>query len=644
MLIHLVFYLLTVTSSTFSSPQTTVSNHYFKQVSSVTPGSFTIGEVVVTARRVLPSTRLYIRKQDIEEKGAISLEKISNLTPVINTQQTSRGDTYIYLSGFNHKEIQIYLDGIPVYIPYNGDIGADILKLINVEKIVIEPVLPSLFYGPNAMGGAVNILSASPEEGLHGKGVAEISSSWGKSFKLILGDRSGHLYGGASTYLWKDPGFILSKKFHSSLNENGGLRENSYSNGYSFFGYTGYQDEEDFLTVRYYKTSMEKGVPPEVNSTRPRYWKFTDWEKDFLNLVGKKHFKKFLLRFNSAYTGYYNVLDSYDNSYYTTQTRRYAFHSTYDDYTLLDTLTGSMSIGEASISTMLLYRKDIHREQSDYNKEWEKYGQELYSTAVRATFQHKKLIFLTEGRYDYLAAFKYHNSQATNYRFGTRYLTDSGKIDIIFGSTTRFPTMKEKYSHHHGKSIPNPDLKPESQTAVVLKYQNDFSNHFLLTTYAFYSRIRNLIQSKYVDENITQNQNIAKAEIEGFYVFAEYFQSNMNISGSLTGTWAKDLTNNLHLPYRPRWKINISGDYSIWKIKINCGINGEFINFYQDEKNGEIKKLPSWYTVDMGSEFNFSSNFSAYFRVENVFDRNYETEQGFPAPGRMIYAGIRGKF
>ena len=644
-MIHVILlYFLAVTFPVNTT--TSIQNQYDKNIITIQNESpFSIGEVVITGKKPVAGVRVELKRTTIAGTGIKSSDNLAEISPLLNVEDTSRGDRYIYLSGYNYKEIQLYLDGVPFYIPYSGDIGADIVKLISIEKIVIEPILPSLFYGPNAMGGAINILSRTPEEGIHGRVNLEYSSYNEKNGILSISGREKGGYGSVNLYAWNSPGFPLSHKFTPDLNEDGGLRENSYSRGYTFFGTAGYEKSgENFITLRYYKTSMEKGVPPEVGSERPRYWRFTDWEKELVNLVGRKSLPgNYYIRLNSAYVGYYNVLDSYDDSTYSTQTRRYAFHSTYNDHSLWNSIMGGYQNNTLSYEGLLIYKKDIHREQPDYNEEWNERGEETYSAGLRFQLKRNKLLFSSEGRYDYLAAFGNPNIDALNYRFAVRYLLQQGEISAIFGSTTRFPTMKERYSYRLGRSLPNPDLRPEKQNSVLLTGNGRISN-LSVSGYIFYSRLTDLIESIYVEENILQNQNINKALIEGFYFDGETSFNSLEIKVAIQGLWAKNLTSDSPLPYRPRWKINALGKYSMGKFMLGMGLNAQYLTFYQDSHTNQLEKLPGWYTLMAFIEYRPVEKIVVYLRGTNLLDRNYETEKNFPAPGREIFAGIRGEF
>ncbi len=644
MLHMIIYYLIAVT---FPS-QTTFQTHrqYDKSViTKIQNQPISIGEVVVTGKRPTVSARIAIKNSTISNTGIKSSDLLSEITPILNVEDTSRGDRYIFLSGYDYKEIQLYLDGVPFYIPYSGDIGADIVKLVNIEKIIIEPILPSLFYGPNAMGGAINILSKSPREGIHGKADLEYSAFNAKYGTFYISGNKQGKYGSISLYGWDSPGFPLSNKFKPSLNENGGTRENSYTNGYTLFGTAGYElNDQDFVTLRYYRTSMAKGVPPEVGSNRPRYWRFTDWEKNLLNLVGRKSLgDHYYIRFNSAYIGYYNVLDSYDNSSYSTQTKKYAFHSTYNDYSLWNSLIGGYTSNLFNLDSILIYKKDIHKSQSDYDKPWKEEGEETYSAGIRAQIQKHPFIILGEGRYDYLAAFSHPNTNAINYRFAAKYLLQKGEISAIFGSTTRFPTMKERYSYRRGRSIPNPNLKPEQQNSILISAKGKIDSTHIYG-YIFYSKLSNLIESVYVKKDILQNKNIKKARLEGFYLEGMAKLDPFTLSIAIQGLWAKNLSDNSILPYRPRWKFNILGKYVWEKITLGMGVNAQYLTYYQDNYTLAIEKLPGWYTIMSFVEYSPITHLTIYARATNLLDRNYETDKGFPAPGREIFVGVQGEF
>jgi iron complex outermembrane receptor protein len=83
----------------------------------------------------------------------------------------------------------------------------------------------------------------------------------------------------------------------------------------------------------YYKTSSDKGLPPNVYpSERPRFWRFPEWEKTTYYFIGDSRITDNLsAKVRLYHDEYYNVLDAFDDANYTTQNASSSFHSTYDD-------------------------------------------------------------------------------------------------------------------------------------------------------------------------------------------------------------------------------------------------------------------------------------------------------------------------
>ena len=66
--------------------------------------------------------------------------------------------------GFNQRYVPVFFDGIPIYVPYDGYIDTGKLPTANLSEITLTKGNSSVLYGPNAMGGVVNILSKKTPE------------------------------------------------------------------------------------------------------------------------------------------------------------------------------------------------------------------------------------------------------------------------------------------------------------------------------------------------------------------------------------------------------------------------------------------------------------------------------------------------
>lgn len=63
------------------------------------------------------------------------------------------------IRSFKSTQIPVYTDGIPVYVPYDGNMDLGRFLTSDLSQISISKGVSSVLYGPNALGGAVNLVS-----------------------------------------------------------------------------------------------------------------------------------------------------------------------------------------------------------------------------------------------------------------------------------------------------------------------------------------------------------------------------------------------------------------------------------------------------------------------------------------------------
>src|SRR5690606_14646324 len=90
------------------------------------------------------------------------VEAVNLLPGVSITQLGSRNEGSIMVRGFNSLRTPVFYDGIPIYTPYDGTFDLSRFNTFDIEGISIEKGMVSVQYGPNTMGGAVNIISKKP--------------------------------------------------------------------------------------------------------------------------------------------------------------------------------------------------------------------------------------------------------------------------------------------------------------------------------------------------------------------------------------------------------------------------------------------------------------------------------------------------
>ena len=138
---------------------------------------FTLGEVVVEGERDTISkvtTVDTIKKETIDLNTATNVADALKAVPGVTMAIGSRNEKSLTIRGFTQRYIPVFYDGIPIYIPYDGyvDHGQTAHRACFADNRQQGHKLS--LYGPNTMGGVINIVSRKPEK----KFEADFDAGW----------------------------------------------------------------------------------------------------------------------------------------------------------------------------------------------------------------------------------------------------------------------------------------------------------------------------------------------------------------------------------------------------------------------------------------------------------------------------------
>ena len=138
---------------------------YAQQPSGDTVFSKQLDEVVITAQYgpVSPEKTLYkvktIDAKEIELQASTTLRDVLAQELNIDIYPHSVFGASIEMEGLSGENIKILIDGIPVTGRLNGILDLSQILLSNVERIEIVQGPASVFYGTDAAGGVINIIT-----------------------------------------------------------------------------------------------------------------------------------------------------------------------------------------------------------------------------------------------------------------------------------------------------------------------------------------------------------------------------------------------------------------------------------------------------------------------------------------------------
>ena len=450
--------------------------------------------------------------------------------------------TMVRIRGFDQKHVPIYLDGIPIYVPYDGYPDLSRFTTFDLSEMVISKGFTSVLYGPNTMGGAINLISRKPQKKIEFNAGAGGSVD-GYHVYGNVGTNQGLWYlQGSASYLSSE-GYILPDSYTPTAIEDGGTRDNSYKEDSKFSFKIGLTpNETDEYSLTYIKQHGKKGTPPydgTSSSVSTRYWRWPYWDKESVyfnsnTAIGSEN--NYYVKTRLFYDSFKNALNSYDDTTYTTQYKGYSFCSSYDDHTIGGSLeVGTYAIPYNTLKMAFHYKGDYHIEHNEGDPR-QHFHEDVYSIGLEDTIDvTDDLYFIAGVSYDYIDTVKAEDldddnnivdfdkksTDGVNPQLGMFYrVGDGGLAHASVAAKTRMPSIKDKFSYKMGKAEPNPDLDAERSINYEIGYKQEFNKTGKAEVTAFYYDISDYIDTVYISDSIYQNQNIGDVEEFGFELSA----------------------------------------------------------------------------------------------------------------------------
>ena len=616
-----------------------------------------MNEIVVTDNRLpvtMQASMYEMGREEIDGLDAAQPATILSFVPGLHVTRMAKNETTFKLRGFEQRQVSVFLDGVPISVPYDGYLDLSQLLGDNLETIRVARSASSSLYGKNTLGGSINIMSTDFADPTQLRARIE-----GSNHQRYLGTVNYHkiiddLAFAVNFAYEKGDDFRLSEEYKKTVNENGNKRENSSFEKINAAVKLQYNISSNHsLGFNYNLLDNSFNIPIESETSRPRYWQFPQWRKNVLSMNSKHIFSDwFLLRSTVYYDTYYNLLKSYDDADYSTQEQRWAWNSTYDDHSKGIILYPSFNLFNFGSSNFILsYKNDVHKE------EFRDFGFDKYETAswtagleqdIRVTEKDMFAVGLDASYLEALHAadlslrdpiLLYNGHVMFQHRFENNLATHAS-----FAKKTRFPTLKELYSERLGRAIANPELKEEKTLnfEIGLKYQ---MNENLVQVSAFRYNLTDLIVPIELGNETEQMQNIGKARFQGIELDSRFKLGKFNVLANYTFMQVENLTKNReskYLEYRPKHQANLIGQ---WRFLDNMHFalesNYTSHQYFNHPVTLAWKKFNDVVLVNLKYSYQVFNYLKWYLRFNNALDNDYASEYGVPSPGREIITGIK---
>lgn len=588
-----------------------------------------IKDVVVTGSQVslnrnnLPQTISVVTAEDIERSGHSELlPAVASMTPSFFVTQRSvmgcgvsngsAGQINIRGIGSGVRVLTMF-DGQPQWAGVFGHSLPDTYNASEVERIEIIRGSSSMLYGSNAMGGVINIITKSEkQEGLHSSAGASYGSYNTQRYNIATGHRGKKL------------------DFYLALDHNrtDGERENTAFKSTNGYAKLSYQISNPWrVTADVLYTTFFAENPGSIYAPMFDYW--GDVTRNTYSLSFTNRYEKTdgaIKIFSNQ--GKHTVNDGHLKD---ADPQQYLFHS--KDHVTGITAYQSARFFKGNVLTLGLDYKNWG------GKAWAKDVQgdkTINETAVYIAMQQSlwDVVTLNGGV-----------RLEMNDAYGNHFVPQLGAAIKASSSTTvklsyskgfRSPNIKELYMYMPA----NPDLLPEKvDTYDITLAQQLFSGVASVELTGYMVKGKNLIILA-PDGPKMKYRNAAKVENKGVE-----FTGRVNATKNLKFTAIYAYLNMKEAVLAsPEHQLSLNGYMNLkkWDFTLEYQLNH---GIYMEEK----PKSPYVWNRGFGLlnavvSYRPVKQLRLFVRGENLTDKPYTINYGFPMPGILVTGGVNVKF
>lgn len=578
--------------------------------------------VVVTATRTaqtvdssLAPVTVFTRS-DIERYQATSVEDLLRTVPGLSLSNNGgAGKTSAaFLRGAESDHTLVLLDGIKIGSATTGAAALSDIPIEQIERIEVVRGPRSSLYGSEAIGGVIQVFTRRGGGALQPS--ASITAGSNQTVKL-----AGNLSGGGER-AWFNAGV--------SGSETEGFNACRAQAATEFGGC--FTDEPDLDGYRNVAATVRGGYRFESGAQIEAYTLRSDGDVDY-----DGGFQNQSDNLQQAIGGrletpvsavWLMVLGAGRSSDESDNFKDGTFSSRFNTRRDVVSLQNDVTLTPTQLLTVGL---DYQKDEVDSTTVYEKTSRD-----TRAVFvQHQISLAKHDAQ---ISARRDHNEQFGDESTGSLawgYSFDSKlRATASFGTAFKAPTFNELYFPAFG----NPDLQPETARSVNLGLTSPwYGGRWSIN--GFQTEVDDLIA---FDATINAPSNVDQARLRGL---------ELELSQRING-WALNLAATLLdaenqssgsnkgklLPRRAERILAADIDRELGRYRFG----GRFFSAggrFDDLAN--TRKLGGYTTVDLRAEYRVSDAWRLQTRLENIFDKQYETAAFYNQPGRGIFVSIR---
>ncbi len=637
--------------------------------------AFRLSTIIVQAARPVArsggASAIEVRLDSVRLEPAPTLQSVLREMPFVQVRTNPRGEGYFANrgSGFDAREVAVIVDGVPSSLNFDDRADLSVLPIAGAQTLTLVRGLPSLLYGPNVLGGVVELgiaSGASNDAAVRGAefttGVDQTGAR-AASGKLVMPVRfdRGTLSTRIGVGYRRSDGFPLPSGVTEPAPYTADTRRLNSDR----------EQGDAFVAARYEGTgglwsslssvvySGRRATPAELNVASPQLLRFPLLQRSFsVASVGTGDRRSPFGGRGALQLGVGYDFGRTELRGYTTRTYSVLKNSEDDvDRNVNGRFVANQSIaGGGDLSGAFTYAS-VKRHESLTPGVISDYRQRLWSAASELGWRLPSIAGLSAvratvgGAYDGSDSPETGGKPAVNEvktwggRTGVTAMSRGGNVLMHAGASrrVRFPALREMYSGTLTMVEPNPDLRPEvlvameaGATAQVGRVQ--------VQTVAFHNDITDAIVRTTVNKKV-KRVNRDQTLASGLELLASVPFGKASLSADVTAQTTMSRDAAADKEYQAEYQPKFAGGFRLaaplaFASTLDLSARAVGSQYCVSATNGYDRIAPSTRVNASVSRW-WRSAIEATIGFENALDRTVFDQCGLPQPGRVVRLQFR---
>lgn len=580
---------------------------------------YSVSKSLVSTTNVTDNVSI-ITSEELYQKGITTVVEALNTIPGVSF--TSNGgmgkSTGVYLQGMSNKYTLLMVDGVRYNDPSNTS-GADFSHLLigDIERIEVIKGAQSGVWGADAAAGVINIITKKAQNGTHASAAVEVGSYGRRDVSTSVSHKNDKFDVQLSVQRVTEDGFSAQAPYGKDIDQ---YERDLYRNTTVNLKAGYWLDDHNRVEAGYHDINAMNSYDGYAAPNSSQHSDFHQYS-EFLTykyFVGNHALETTV----SESTFVKKELDATNGNLknYEGQAPSIELKDTWKYYD-----NSSLVMGTSYEKRELSYTK-----VGGLEKKRDENSKALY---VNNTNKIGNVVLTEALRYDDFSAF----DEKVTGKIGAKYLfSDQFNIYANYGTAYKTPSMLEMiYPWSYGVS--NFDLKPEN-----IKSFNVGMQYAGFTVNFFRNEITNMID--YVSDPFTyigQYVNVSgTTTLKGIELSYEQQVLKSLLAGANYTYVDATKEDGTRLVNRPRYQTSLYTTYMPIK-QIAWNVNGTYIGSREDYSGEESGR---YFVANTKVTYFIDKTWDVYFKVNNLFDRYYQTVYGYATAERSYYVGVEAKF